>query len=443
MQCPRCGARNSKQAERCHACGMPLVQTGGRVVPVQVHHNRSRLADRQMRPQGGAYSAVPLYERRQPWYQKALIFIVAVAVIVGVIFGVYSAFQAFQNDKVSQAAYDAEHVKQTVKVTFDVPEYKAGSSSVIPIRVQGTDIDGNAVDDLHLMTLADNTVELMPGTYSFVPAGSPVTAAGITYAVPAAVNVSATSSGVTVGSTEGATVSLSYSAIQPIDATDDQIAAIKQWMTEASLEDATIQKYVDAITNARTAAQEEEAEASGSIVETDYFTFTIPSLWRDEVSTKTTKSNGLPTVTVYLDGYSSLELMTVTCVKDGGESDEEDNVDHIAGTVQGTGYRVEIWTTNWAYYASLMAQGSVDPIVSTSVLEDLVRLSSGGSLTYDDVSEMSKSAIGTPDIEFVSDNVLPTLKATGSVDSSSSGSSDDEDYVTTTTTTTTTTKRSN
>lgn len=394
-----------------------------------------------MRPQGAAYSAVPLYERRQPWYQKLLIFIVAVLIICGVIFAVYSAFQTFQNDKVSQAAYDAQHAKQTVKVTFDLPEYKAGSSSVIPIRVTGTDLDGNAVNEVHLMTLADNTVELLAGTYEFAPAGSPVTAAGIIYNVPAAVNVSVTTDGVTVAGEAGSTVSLAYTAIQPIDVTDDQISAVRQWMTEASLDDATIQKYVDAITSARSTAQEEEAEASGSVVETDYFTFTIPSLWRDEVSTKTTKSGGLPTVTVYLDGYSSLELMTVTCVKDGAESDDEDNVDHIAGTVQGNGYRVEVWTTNWAYYASLMAQGSVDQIVSTSVLEDLVRLSSGGTLTYDQVSEMSKSAIGTPDIEFVQDSILSSVKATGAVDSSSSND-DDEGYYTTVTTTTTTTTTS-
>ena len=369
------------------------------------------------------YSPVHLHPGKQPrkqrWYSRAFIFLLTVGLVAGIGYGSYWLISQQQKAAEETAAYEESHTKVTVNVTLNVPDYIQGSSSTIPIRVTGTDVDGNSIDQLEQMTLNNHGVTLLRGNYTFAPVGSPVTRGGQTYSIPTSATVAIDASGVSVNGSAAEGPTFDYTAIPAANVTDQQVTAIRTWMTDAGIQGTTVQDFIDAVTSARTEALQEAAkeqkksvQKSTSTVQTSSYTFTLPETWWGKVTaSQSTNAYGLTRTTVKVSD-TDYELMYVEAVPDSASKDEGDKETHLVSSVEGEGgYRVEIWSTNWAYIAVQQSEKKT-PDYETSELRQLVKLSTGSNMTYSEAIEEGDD-VGTPDSDFLKEEVLPTVKATG------------------------------
>ena len=155
------------------------------------------------------------------------------------------------------------HRTYTVDVQISAEGYDPATASPIPVHVEGTDFEDNTVSSNFLIA-ADGTepLELMRGTYTLTVMGSPILADGTLYQAPE------TAVSVTVAMPEGGnadsvttTVSdtLTFSKLDPLTITDDQINAAHNALTAAGFDTAQADTFKAAATAARdTAVQQEE-----------------------------------------------------------------------------------------------------------------------------------------------------------------------------------------
>lgn len=155
------------------------------------------------------------------------------------------------------------HRTYTVDVQISAEGYDPATASPIPVHVEGTDFEDNTVSSNFLIA-ADGTepLELMRGTYTLTVMGSPILADGTLYQAPE------TAVSVTVAMPEGGnadsvttTVSdtLTFSKLDPLTITDDQINAAHNALTAAGFDTAQADTFKAAAIAARdTAVQQEE-----------------------------------------------------------------------------------------------------------------------------------------------------------------------------------------
>lgn len=172
---------------------------------------------------------------------------------------------------------------------------------------------------------------------------------------------------------------------------------------EAADEAATDQ---DATTTEGAAEDAPEAPAD-STIDAGPFTFELPEQWVGKVEVSIQEENGQPSALVSLPGNSEAKLATLTYHTDGEDPMIGGDIgSHLAGHAKGSGTRVEVWTLNWPW---LVAANSAPSGVSEAELRTLVELSSGGTLSYDDVVGADAQSVSQVEYEFTESNLVPTV----------------------------------
>ncbi|MGI6220345.1 MAG: hypothetical protein ACOYIP_00485 [Coriobacteriales bacterium] len=323
---------------------------------------------------------------------------------------------------------------------LNIPDYREGAASPVPVRVEGKTTEGSAVSDIFCITPSDNTVELQPGTYTVTAAGSPVTADGTIYqypTIPNKVTVTATTVRVDEVATDG--ISYAYTAILPEYVTDEQIQAIVAWMSQAGISDDVAIPYRDAIIASRqarleklaadAAAREQAAEeqgqqgseyvpqfddqgqadaASGYYIENDFAYLAIPDSWATSVEFNTESTGGEELLRIYLYGNPQLPIMYVRKVVEGEESSatfDDDSVDADMVEVWRTERDGAVYTVEACEWPYQFSQNPGYLGLSEDQRNQLVSVSTGGSLTYADAASADAHAVES----FLEANVIPTL----------------------------------
>lgn len=165
----------------------------------------------------------------------------------------------------AEAAFNAAHQAVAVPVALDIPGYSSGKASPIPLFIEGTDLDGNAVSTTQYCATPIASVDLKRGEYTVSAAGAPVTSTGTIYDIPTdtvALTVDETGTH-TVGSNgiEGDSITIVYTPIAPEYVTDVQIDDAYNWMIVSGMTAEEANGYRTAVVNARQAAL--DAIASG------------------------------------------------------------------------------------------------------------------------------------------------------------------------------------
>ena len=126
----------------------------------------------------------------------------------------------------------AAAVRQPHPVTFmvSITDYDEGSSR-IPVRITGTTIDGDEVDQTIFLAHSGQDVELPNGRYHAEALGSPITSAGIIYRVPATVVSFTLGEDLSPGETYALPMRTAFEfvPIDPNGMTDQQIQDALAW----------------------------------------------------------------------------------------------------------------------------------------------------------------------------------------------------------------------
>ena len=290
MKCPNCGKELPDEARFCTGCGEQLVF--------------DRLDVTTAAP-----VASPAFDEAsseaKPVSRKGRIPIV-IAVCVALVaagIGGYLWWQADQQQKAAAEADRIAHTDHAVTVAVSVPGFDDASSSKIPLKVTGSDLDGTAVDQVFYVDGEGRGITLRQGTYDVSAAGSPLLADGTIFAVPDS------SYSAVVGSDAGDGTAMDFSSqatftFTPSDAlsvSDDQITSAYELAkaggaTSADaaqqLRDAATKRRDDAVA-AKKAADEaaaqkaaEEAAAAEKAkwhVSTSRYEFDLPEYWHNKV----------------------------------------------------------------------------------------------------------------------------------------------------------------
>ena len=130
---------------------------------------------------GGAAGPAPKKSKR-----TAILVAVAVAVIVIAAVGIGLWWKADQDAKAAEkAAWELAHTGQVTEVSAETPAFDSASTP-IPVQVKGSDLDGNAVDEMRFLKSGSMQVETLAGSYDLsFPAGY-ITGEGKVYKSPGA-----------------------------------------------------------------------------------------------------------------------------------------------------------------------------------------------------------------------------------------------------------------
>lgn len=199
-----------------------------------------------------ATQASPAPKRRRIWVVALVVALVVVTCLAG-----WYLYEQHQKQLWEQA-----HTPATVAVRV-VADGLDASGSPVGVHVVGCDLDGNAVDQTVALPATNGQLELLRGEYDVTLVGSPVTSAGGTFAVPDAivhVSISADDSTTAVTTPDGSHADDASFSLEPMaaeDVTDEQIAAISDWMGKLGVDNPSA--WTQLVTDARTARQEEIA----------------------------------------------------------------------------------------------------------------------------------------------------------------------------------------
>ena len=362
--------------------------------------------------------------------RSVAIMIVAIILLAGIVAGGIAYYVLNQ-----QQGSDADGGR-TVAIRLNIPDYREGAASPVPVRVEGKTTEGDNVSQLYCVTPSDNTIDLVPGSYSVSAAGSPVTADGTIYQYPTIPNkVMVTAETVRVDEVQTDAISYAYTPILPEYVTDEQVEAVVAWMMQAGFSDDVVQPYRDAIIAARQArldklaadaaergetaqqgdeyapmsdGQDEQDAASGYYIENDFAYLAIPDSWATSIEYNTESAGGEQLLRIYLYGNPQLPIMYVRKTVEGEGSSagfDDDSVDADMVEIwrterDGATYTVE--ACEWPYHFA------ADPAylgLSDDQRDDLVSVSTGGSLTYATATTADAHAVEA----FLEATIIPTL----------------------------------
>ncbi len=249
-----------------------------------------------------------------------------------------------------QAAWEREHKRYPAPVQIDCPGLDTATGTKIPLRVTGTDFEGNAVDETFYTDQTGTGVELMRGDYQFTVSASPIAADGTIYDAAATEEVPL---GGTVHD-DGTFETQNHVYLTPIDAadvTDEQIEAAYDAAVAGSCEDA------DALRDAAVARRDEAVEAANNLhFETASYTFDLPQSWVGRVTVEVSGDDA----TVYSAAYPTRKLATYRLVSTDTMYNAGDIGTQVLRADLGDGQSVEITIPNYPYLiASNFHQGYV------------------------------------------------------------------------------------
>lgn len=237
--CPNCGAPLCDGA--CADAAAPLAQPvspdataplprAGAADPVAAPPcaEAPRPAPRGDEPAGGGRGR---RHRRGPLV--ALVVVLCLLAFAGAGAGVWWKYETDRRaaeEAARQAAWDAEHAERPVHLSVVAPNYDSGATR-IPLRVTGTDLDGQAVEETYYVNADTPEIGLRKGDYQVTVVASPILQDGGLYAVPSepvALEVGDAPAGSDQDAQSVQTVEVELTAIDdPTTITDEQIAAAR------------------------------------------------------------------------------------------------------------------------------------------------------------------------------------------------------------------------
>ena len=206
MFCGQCGTNNPQNARFCRACGAALVSpdANGNSPESQVYPAETPVAAGLGAASGNAAQAtsneqinqsdqIPAYlsqenpseetptetvsaPNRKKSKGKLIAIIVAIAIVI--IAAVIGALLYF-NDQADKSL----HLTHAVLIDIEAENYNE-NDTLIPVQVNGSDIDGNPVDGVRFVNAYGEGIELTKGDYQFSFPASPLTEDGILYNTP-------------------------------------------------------------------------------------------------------------------------------------------------------------------------------------------------------------------------------------------------------------------
>ncbi len=171
---------------------------------------------------------------------------------------------------------------------------------------------------------------------------------------------------------------------------------------EAAPED---QESMGSFENEEESAEEasDQGVAADGTIDAGQFSFQLPPYWNGRVAVEQVAGG----VNITLPNNSEATLATLSFYDDGEQPMVAGDIgNHLVGTVPKDGTRVEVWTHNWPWLAR---QTSVPGNLSEDDLRELVDLSTGGSLSYDDALAAEEQDINMAEYNFTSTALVSTV----------------------------------
>lgn len=155
-------------------------------------------------------------------------------------------------------------------------------------------------------------------------------------------------------------------------------------------------------------ATSEAAKADDAVVDCGAFVFELPTYWQGRVQTVVgTSDAGTPQAVVSLPGSEKAILATLTLCTDGEQPQIAGDIgNHLVGHVGQDGQRVEVWTRNWPW---LVGATSTYAELGEDVLRELVDLSTGGAMSYEDALATGGTSSSGTEAEFSASVLVPTV----------------------------------
>lgn len=180
------------------------------------------------------------------------LFAVAVGVLIGTFF-----FLHYEDESL--------HRPVPLLLSIEAADYDPQTASGLPVAIEGTDLDGKRVSELRLFDQDSTTFELLQGEYVITVVGSPVNAQGVVYEIPTTpIDLSIQENRIYINGVENGSVQEDMPSIQlptimlsPIKSetiTNDQIDAVRAWMSRFGLSESRINEFVQAINTNKQAA---------------------------------------------------------------------------------------------------------------------------------------------------------------------------------------------
>lgn len=276
MICPNCHSMIPDDALFCPECGKPTGQYASQEQTAQFNA-----------PQPNASSEYAAETRNETMSRKQhgssrkaiMVIVLACALASGsVVGGAWYYHQQQVEQAQQQAQHQAEQERQQAAaldalrhqdhpVTFTIrADGYSPSDSPIPVRITGTDLDGNSVDTTCYVSQDGTGTTLKSGSYEASAVASPLTKSGALYAMPDSaisfeipVSTDGGDSGNSLSSTAGGTIELTK--LDPLDQSDDVINAAYQAAINGGFDSSTADTYRQAATKVRTNAQKAKEEA--------------------------------------------------------------------------------------------------------------------------------------------------------------------------------------
>lgn len=315
---------------------------------------------------------------------------------------------------------EAARTMVSVKLSVKAPGLDASKGTKIPIAVSGKDANGNLVDEVLYVDQSGKGIELLPGTYSFTAAASPIAADGTVYRLP---KDKLTADVEKDGQDLSGAGTLEFDVPSADAVTDSQIEMAYKYAAKggcssadvaAILKNAATQRRDTAVAAVKARNEKVRQEADARHKATTSYSFDIPVEWYGHVSTW---QNG-STVCVYLTGHENLPIATITMQKDGYDQGSTDNY-VVAAKSFGNGYSITVTSPIYPWIISQTANGKTKDPVDTYDMDtacELVELQTGNSYTYDQIKGELSRGKGAENActklvqDYISQVLLPSIK---------------------------------
>lgn len=315
---------------------------------------------------------------------------------------------------------EAARTMVSVKLSVNAPGLDTSKGTKIPIAVSGKDANGNLVDEVLYVNQSGKGIELLPGSYSFTAAASPIAADGTIYSLPKGkIGADVEKDGQDLSSAG----TLEFDVPSADAVTDSQIDMAYKYAAKggcssadvaAILKNAATQRRDIAVSAVKAKSEKVRQEADARHKATTSYSFDIPVEWYGHVSTW---QNG-NTVCVYLTGHEDLPVATITLQKDGYSQGDTNN--YVVGSKSlGNGYSITVTSPIYPWIISQTANGKTKSAVDTYDMDtavELIALQTGNYYTYDQIKgELSRgkdaqSACTKLVQDYISQVLLPSIK---------------------------------
>ena len=182
MYCTKCGALNEDGVRFCTSCGAPLNNQ-------TVQNNASKTIQFPQPP-----ATAPAQNNSTPAKAKtgskktiAIVARIVAALVIGGGVGYYFGIYIPQQEQTTkeEATNKAAHSMHSVIINVKGDGWNtADGSSKLPIKVSGTDVDGDEVDEVAYVDSNGKGLELTQGTYKLKIQGSPLGSDGSLWNIP-------------------------------------------------------------------------------------------------------------------------------------------------------------------------------------------------------------------------------------------------------------------